>query len=226
MKLFTKALKNIIETIEDISIDVPKITVYLSQIVSPLIQPNFQVDFLNESCKSIQDKPICTVFIIEILNNCLNRLDPNDIIDIFRETNFKIDELLQLIDKQKNIKKLLNCGDNYLFETNVRKLLNIIENVSSELIAKRIEVEFSKNDLQTKQFIRALVTSVCLSCLDPMCRLDTVLFKKRAFILSKYINCNRDYELECLNAFQQIDYRLQHQCSLIDFLILLFYFQK
>lgn len=215
-KSFTIALKNLIELIEDISIDAPRITLYLSQIISPLIQPNFSIEFLTEAFKPIQDKPICTELITEILSNCLNRLESSEIIELFRVTNFQIDDLLRLIEKQKTLKKLLNSGDNHAFEANVKKLLKLIENTyvnSSELVIKKIEKEFNKNDLQTKGFIRALATSVCLSSLDLMYTFDACLFKNRAFLLNKYINSNKDLEFECLNAFQFIDQRLQHQYS-------------
>lgn len=130
---------------------------------------------------------------------------------------------------KKTLKKLLNSGDNHAFEANVKKLLKLIENTyvnSSELVIKKIEKEFNKNDLQTKGFIRALATSVCLSSLDLMYKFDACLFKNRAFLLNKYINSNKDLEFECLNAFQFIDQRLQHQYSFIRCLFDICYDEK
>ncbi len=226
LKVFTQALKCIIERIEDISIDVPKITVYLSQVLSQLIQPNFSIKFLDEACRPIENKSICTELLIEIIKNVQNRSDQSEIVDVFKESSlFKIEETFQLIEKQKNMKKLLNDtdkADSCLFEINARKLFKIIDNYSTnETIYKKIQNEFdaNRNETQTHTFIRALVTCVCLSCLDVTFKLDSDLFKMRTSLLKNFIRSNDLFQLECLKAFQSIDYKLQHQYSIYKYKI-------
>jgi hypothetical protein len=82
----------------------------------------------------------------------------------------------------------------------------------NEVVFDKIENEFGLIDCESKHFIRALVISVCTSCLADG-KIDPELFKKRGKILNKYIAKREDFELEALFSIQALDHRTQHQPS-------------
>ena len=57
-------------------------------------------------------------------------------------------------------------------------------------------------------FIRDLVISMCLGCLNSNLNLDTNLFKKRSSILLIYLNKNRELEMQTLKAVEEFDNQL------------------
>lgn len=82
----------------------------------------------------------------------------------------------------------------------------------NESIFDKIENEFGSIDCESRAFIRALVISVCSSCLDNK-MIDSDMFKKRAAILNKFIAKREELELESLYAIQALDFRTKHQPS-------------
>ncbi len=92
---FTKALRNILETAEDMAIDVPKIATYLSQIIAPFVQKDASIEFLSEACSPIKDTAICAEFITEMLHYASNRLGHSTVAEVFRTSNLKIHDFLQ-----------------------------------------------------------------------------------------------------------------------------------
>lgn len=103
---------------------------------------------------------------------------------------------------------------NILAEPYERRLNEILANRAeeNESIFDKIEAEFGQVDCESKPFIRALVISVCTSCLVDI-KIDSELFKKRSAILNKFINKKEEFELEALFAIQALDHRTHHQPS-------------
>lgn len=106
-------------------------------------------------------------------------------------------------------------------ESYERHLKEILANreEENESIFDKIEAEFGQVDCESKPFIRALVISVCTSCIDDN-KIDPDLFKKRSAILNKFINKKEEFELEALFAIQALDHRTHHQPSKTLFLSL------
>jgi translation initiation factor 4G len=72
IKHLTNGLKSVMEIAEDMSIDVPKISTYLGQIVAPMVQKDSSINFLNEACEPIKKSQICADFIKDLLNYASN----------------------------------------------------------------------------------------------------------------------------------------------------------
>jgi hypothetical protein len=143
--------------------------------------------------------------------------------------NFRLSQFLKAFDalaqaefiKQKNIQWCTGGGrertqsasiSSESYEKRLNEILIEARNQENEAIFDKIETEFGQIDCESKPFIRALVISVCISCLVDN-KIDTELFKKRAPILTKFIAKREDKELEALFAIQALDHRTQHQPS-------------
>jgi translation initiation factor 4G len=117
IKYFAAGLRNILEIIEDMAIDIPKIATYISQIVAQLIQNNdCSIDFLSIACDPIKDKSICADFISDLLHNASNRLGHNTVADIFKSSQLRINDFLKGVDNPNMfIKEKVNS--NFYFST-------------------------------------------------------------------------------------------------------------
>lgn len=70
------ALKGALDVAEDLAIDVPKINVYLSQIVAPLISEDLSnpIKLIHDACEDIMSKNLCGEIICEALHSAANRI--------------------------------------------------------------------------------------------------------------------------------------------------------
>ncbi|CAF0929985.1 unnamed protein product [Brachionus calyciflorus] len=219
-----QGLKRVIEISDDMSIDIPKISSYLSQIIAPLFNENLSVEFLRNALEPVKEIKLCADIISEALNRASDRLGHSTISDIFRASNLQLNEFLQGIDDSKeyiNQHKLQWVTVEKSRERTTSSSVSIdqIENklnqiftpsVENKVIFDKIEKEYSPSECSSKPFIRALVIAVCNSCYNQN-KFDADLFKKRVPILNKYIAKKEDLELESLFAIQTLDNRLKHQ---------------
>ena len=68
----------------------------------------------------------------------------------------------------------------------------------------------------SKTYLRALVASLCRSCLDlNRKKFDINIFLKRFTILKKFVNSNPVYEIEVLKSAQALDHKLKHMPGFI-----------
>ena len=209
------------EIAEDMLIDVPKIATYLSHVVTPLVQEDFSIDFLNEACSPIKNQPICADFLSELLHNASNKMGHSTVSDIFlRQSGLKLADFVtnpEEFMESKHLSWLVRtrertqsaCASAESYE---RRLLEILKNPedTNEIIFESIENEYSDIDVLSKTFVRSLMIAVIESCLNEEGKLDPVRFNKLAPILSKFISHNEELELESLFAVQTLDTRKQH----------------
>ncbi len=70
----------------------------------------------------------------------------------------------------------------------------------------------------SKMFLRALITSLCRSCLDlNRKKFDINIFLKRFTILKKFVGNDPVHEIEVLKAVQALDHKLKHMPGFIKF---------
>ena len=102
-------------------------------------------------------------------------------------------------DRERTVSASSASGIANSLELYEKKLIEILASSSTnnEIIFDKIETEFSDVDFECKLFVRALVISVCKSCLSD--KFDTNMFKKRGCLLNKFINKKEEFELESLD---------------------------
>ncbi|CAF0757292.1 unnamed protein product [Brachionus calyciflorus] len=113
------------------------------------------------------------------------------------------------------------------FDSKVEQIENRLNelfksSVENKDIFDKIESEYDPPKCDSKEFIRALVISLCNSCYIDN-KFDADLFKKRVPILKKFIANKKDHELESLFAIQALDYRFNHQPGFIRIIFDLIY---
>jgi hypothetical protein len=129
----------------------------------------------------------------------------------------------QLRDNSQTRGSGVTAGSSSISSESYEKRLNeILANPSddNEAIFDKIEKEFEPI-YESKLFIRALVISVCNSCLIDN-KIDAELFKKRGSILNKFIAKKEDSELEALFSIQALDHRMKHQPGLLHLFFVFF----
>jgi hypothetical protein len=68
IKHLTNGLKSVMKMAEEISLDEPKISTYLGQILAPMVHKDCTITFLSEACEPIKNLSICADFIKNLLN--------------------------------------------------------------------------------------------------------------------------------------------------------------
>lgn len=240
MDAFTEGLKRVVEQVEDMAIDIPKICTYLAQSIGPIFNESLSVDFLSAALEPVIDREICAELISEILHQASNRLGHSSVATIFQRSGLKLNMFLRGLKssaaqtefiRDKNLQWCQVGGGrertqsaSISTESYERHLKEILANreEENESIFDKIEAEFGQVDCESKPFIRALVISVCTSCIDDN-KIDPDLFKKRSAILNKFINKKEEFELEALFAIQALDHRTHHQPNFIRVLFDLLY---
>lgn len=108
----------------------------------------------------------------------------------------------------KNLEAFLSNQNAY-----ERKLSQIFEFTSflNADVSKKIESEFDEIDFTSKEFIRSFVTAVCSCCMDENNKLDRIRFKNLSPLLTKFMNKNKEFELEGLFAIQALNLKMKHQ---------------
>ena len=125
----------------------------------------------------------------------------------------RVDEIP--IKNELNETRHLELDDNIQQKIYKKKLSQIFQaTLRSEEIIYLIESEFNEFDLNSKVFIRALVTALVRSCLDPNNKLTRKQNKIQLMnffpIFTKYITLIEEFELETLLAIQVLDQKLRH----------------
>ena len=242
---FVEGLKSVLSVADDMAIDIPKIKTYLSQIIAPLLNANLNVSFLLRAFEPIVESVFCADLISEVLHTAAARLGHSTLVSVFKKSGLKLDDflvslpsseregfikknklewmLLQQAERERTVSASTSSSSSNSLESFEKRLGEILAEQSNEIIFDKIESEFEESLTSGRVFIRALVLSVCKSCLDRGDKIDTVLLKKRACILNRFLNKKAEFELEALYAIQALDHRKKHQPGFIQVLFDLFY---
>lgn len=201
------------------SIDVPKISTYLGQIIAPLFNEHFSLNFLKTALEPVRELKLSAEIVAEALRLASERLGHSTVSTVFKASNLQLDNFLEGVDDKhefivqnklewlngQNCDKVQSSLSVDSYETALNQIL--ASNEENTGVFDQIEAKFPERS--SKSFIRALVIAVCNSCYSG--KIDPDLFKKRSHILKRYICENEDLELEALYAVQALDHRLQHQ---------------
>lgn len=208
-----------IEIADDMSIDIPKISTYLGELIAPLFNEHFSLGFLKTALEPVRELKLSAEIITEALRLASDRLGHSTVSTVFKASNLELDEFLDGVDDKQQfitVNKLdwmngQNCDivQSNLSVDSYETILNQIlaPNKENSVIFDEIDAKFPNTN--SKPFIRALVIAVCSSCYSG--KIDPDLFKKRSHILKRYIKDDEELELEALFAVQALDHRLQHQ---------------
>ncbi|KAG4069974.1 hypothetical protein HA402_015198 [Bradysia odoriphaga] len=236
MKLITRSdiltgMKSFLEPVEDISLDIPHIWLYIAEIIAPVIE--------NENLKLIQLKTLCPDHVHRILEELLPyqqaTYGPTYVNNLLKsnELNTLVTKPEQISDKLKNFvatiatlpaesavinnqksglgkasSETINMDD---IQRHIKKLL--LDNVKLDVIYDYISANVTEID---NNFIRALTTAVVDSSLDNRFKMNDKQFLQRIPLLERYIDGNNQLQLQALIAIQILIHRLEHPQGLMQ----------
>lgn len=239
MKLVTRSdiltgMKSFLEPVEDISLDIPHIWLYIAEIIAPVIE--------NENLKLIQLRTLCPDHVHRILEELLpyqeatygptyvkTLLKSNDIANLVTKTEQISDKLRNFVAKILNLPAESdvinkpsssevgrgNAGNEQVnlddLQRHIKKLLR--DNVKLDVIYDYISANVTEID---NNFIRALTTAVVDSSLDNRYKLNDKHFLLRIPLLERYIDGNNQLQVQCLFAIQILIHRLEHPQGLMQ----------
>ena len=102
----------------------------------------------------------------------------------------------------------------YSYETCEKKISKLLKKYSLDIpvILENIQIEFGEIDFEHKFiFIHALVSAVCLGCLNQTTGLDELKFINLCSLLSIYIDGNEELEMQAFLAITQLQNKLSYQ---------------
>lgn len=222
---YENALLEVLEFIEDMSIDIPKIWDYLAELLTPaIIEKIITFETLVKVGGDLIAKDLGKKYLISILKFIEGEYGPKVVRDLWGDQSFKNFMNENLIDDFEKANKLSylnseNTGD--LPQATKPADLNRIEVRTKEFLAKGANFDVITSwinanvaiDSSDKQYIRSISNAVFEHCIQPhkqSYKLDQEALERYAQLLSRYIDNKENSELQCLYSLQNVIHRFEH----------------
>lgn len=225
MEDYVNGLSEVLEFVEDISIDIPKIWDYLAELLTPAIIEKiitFEI-LLKVGGDLIRKGGYGKKYLASVLKFIEAEYGPKVVRDLWGEQSFKnfMDE--KEVEEFEKINKLsyLTTGSGELPQATKPADLNRIEVRTKEFLTKAANFDVITSwidanaaiDSPDKQYIRSLSNAVFEFCIKPFkssYKLDQEALERYAPLLSRYIDNKENSELQCLYSLQNVIHRFEH----------------
>uniref|UniRef100_A0A8C0BPX0 Eukaryotic translation initiation factor 4 gamma 1 n=1 Tax=Buteo japonicus TaxID=224669 RepID=A0A8C0BPX0_9AVES len=225
---YYKGLREILEIAEDMEIDIPHIWLYLAELITPILQEEGipMEELFREITKPLLPIGKATTLLVEVLGLLCKGMSQKTAGKLWRDGGLSWKEFLpedQDVNKFVTEQKLeYTMGESS--DTPSRKELTseelckqldklLKENPNNQRIYDWIEANLSEQQVSSNTFIRALMTSVCHSAINPY-RLDALVIRNQAKLLQKYLR-DEQKELQALYALQALVVKLDQPPNLL-----------
>lgn len=222
-QLFIDELSNMFECSEDVAIDVPLFWDYLAELIVPALSED-QITFADIRTAgssfvktSTAGKLLKPLFILLVKDK-----DQEFVRSRMVSSKITLEDFLPVTDVENFIKQ---NGLEYLREGNTSGALTMNQ------IQKQI-LEYARNNktydditdwittcvgenVNSTQFIRALITAICEASVNSNKHLDKAKFKSFTNLIFRYFNNLEEYELAGLSAIQAFVTKLEHPSGLL-----------
>ncbi|RNA10112.1 eukaryotic translation initiation factor 4 gamma 3-like isoform X1, partial [Brachionus plicatilis] len=138
-----RSLKRVIEASDDMSIDVPKISTYLGQIIAPLFNEHFSLGFLKPAIEPVRELKLCAEIIAEALRLASERLGHNTVTTLFKASNLKLDDFLEGVEDKREF--IVQNKLEWMNGQNCEKSLSNISAESYETSLNQILASYKDN---------------------------------------------------------------------------------
>ncbi|XP_044726466.1 eukaryotic translation initiation factor 4 gamma 1-like isoform X3 [Chrysoperla carnea] len=225
-KAVCTGLQSLLEVVEDLIIDLPKIWDYLSELVVPLLAEGvLSLKVLREvafSCAGfIQQEDYPGKLLVHLCNSLSKDKGPSfprklwldsglqfsDFVPNHKVSSFIKDNKLEYLSGSASIPE---NSISLSFDEIRAKLLEFFEkDVTFNHITEWVTANVGKEKATEKEFIRALMTAVCEHSIQKM-KLNEDVLKKHFFLLQRYVDNKADREMQCLHALKAYINKLEH----------------
>ncbi|KFO54845.1 Eukaryotic translation initiation factor 4 gamma 1, partial [Corvus brachyrhynchos] len=222
---YYKGLREILETAEDMEIDIPHIWLYLAELITPILQEEGipMEELFREITKPLVPIGKATTLLVEVLGLLCKGMGQKTAGKLWRDGGLSWKEFLpedQDVNKFVTEQKLeYTMGDSSDMPSRkeltseelckqMDKLLK--ENPNNQRIYDWIEANLSEQQVSSNTFIRALMTSVCHLAIvfENPYRVDAMVIRNQAKLLQKYLR-DEQKELQALYALQALVVKLE-----------------
>ncbi|XP_067659282.1 eukaryotic translation initiation factor 4 gamma 1-like [Haliotis asinina] len=230
---YLQGLTEILQSAEDMEIDIPKIWQYLGELIGPMIQDgSVPLSFLKKACEPLKPSGKAGNLMAEILHDASQRLGHKIVTHLWRNncmdwSFFVPQEKIQQFLKEKNLE--FTVGPDSAPSTPTSKVsIEWIKQNLSELLQKPkcdneqifdwIEANVPDEITKENRFIRALMTTVCSSAIvgtGNMTKVDQEPIKKWRSLLQKYLDHQPVFELQALYALQALVHSLEYPSGVL-----------
>lgn len=225
---YIKGLLEVLEFAEDMEIDIPKIWMYLGELVGQMIQDgSVPLSFLKQAAKPLVASNKAGIFVAEVLHDASHREGHKKLAELWQSSGLQWTDFLPknqidqfLVDKKLEFTK---GGDSVpttpttglpmvTIEEELNRLV-VVEKRDNETVFDWIESNVDEPTTKRWKFIRALMTCVCNSAFlgeGSNIRVDPKEVSKRHDLLQKYLDHQAESELQALYALQALVTKLEH----------------
>ncbi|GAB1608041.1 eukaryotic translation initiation factor 4 gamma 1-like [Argonauta hians] len=208
---FLSGMHKVLEDVEDLEIDVPRIWTYFAQLISSLLgEGRLPWTILKEIAKPLRSIKKGGIFIAEILKELVNQMSESKVEESWKSSGLKLSDFCKAEDmsdliSDPKLEFLFNKGSpDFLlsdFESRLHSALETCEQDNKPIFD--LIQELPETLTNTDEFIKILMTEICSSAI-----IDVI--KPRCEVLQKYIHQNTNLQLQALVALQALDLKLQH----------------
>ncbi|XP_076320360.1 eukaryotic translation initiation factor 4 gamma 3-like [Tachypleus tridentatus] len=229
---YIEGLKSILQLADDFEIDIPKIWLYLGEIIAPMIQDgSISLVFLQDAAEPCIASGTAGVLLSEVLHVAVEKLGSLKVGELWRSSGLKWKDFLkpgQDVDKfihtnklEFTVKDSETPPDTSLSMGDIKQELDFLlqkKKANNEEILDWIEAHIGEKQSKDIQFVRVLVTAVIESCIEGnqnRCELKAKTVALRTAILQRYLDHKEELELQALYALQALVHRLEHPKGLL-----------
>uniref|UniRef100_A0A3Q3AGL6 Eukaryotic translation initiation factor 4 gamma, 1a n=1 Tax=Kryptolebias marmoratus TaxID=37003 RepID=A0A3Q3AGL6_KRYMA len=231
---YYKGLQEILESAEDMAIDIPHIWLYLAELLTPMLHeggiPMGQL--FREISKPLVPLGKAAVLLAQILKLLCKGMTHKKVGTLWREaglnwtdflpndedvnkfvTDQNVEFTTEEMDSKDDDKKKDLSG-----EEMSKELDRLLEDKSNnQCVRDWIEANLDEQQTASNQFVRALMTSVCQSAIicDNPYKVDVQQVKQRASLLQRYL-CDEEKELQALYALQALMVHMEQPAKLLQ----------
>ncbi|XP_050413319.1 eukaryotic translation initiation factor 4 gamma 3 isoform X2 [Patella vulgata] len=220
---YLKGLNKTLQKAENMEMDIPKIWLYLGELIGPMIQDgSVPLNFLKQACEPLQASGKSGVVVAAVLHDASRGLGYKKVASLWKSsalqwTDFVAAENVTefLADKELEFTVAADSPvDKVSFETIQEQLLVRLRDVNfdNEHMFDLIEANIPDESTKNPKFIRTLMIAVCKSAVSegPNYKVNENVIKQRQSLLVKYLDSQQEFEIQALYALQAFVNELQH----------------
>ncbi|XP_076365221.1 eukaryotic translation initiation factor 4 gamma 3-like isoform X2 [Tachypleus tridentatus] len=229
---YVEGLKSLLELADDFEIDIPKIWLYLGELIAPMIQDgSIPLIFLRDAAQPCIANGTAGKLLSAVLHVAAGKLGSIKVGELWRTSGLQwkdllaprenIDEFIQTNKLQFTVNDSEPQPDTNLSNEAIKKELNFLlqkKKANNEEILDWIEAHIGEERSKDPQFIRVLVTALVESAIEEnqnRYELNKKIVAARTPIFQRFLDHKELLELEALYALQHLVNRLEHPKGLL-----------
>ncbi|XP_063903275.1 eukaryotic translation initiation factor 4 gamma 1-like isoform X2 [Zophobas morio] len=225
LEVYCKALEDVLNHVDELTIDIPMIWTYLAEILVHLIcEEALSMHRLHQSCPVIIKQGHGPKLLGTLFKLVVSKKGPNFLISCWQTSGLRVESFMDIKQVNSFLREnkldFLCGGDTAAGHSQLTydqiscKLLEFFSmKTSSDDIVNWITVNVGEL-VNGNKFVRTLVTTIFENSIGRQ-KLVADNLKNHYKLLQKYVDNNPVYELQCLFALQALIHKMEHPKGLL-----------